>query len=66
MRFAFAVVDQRGDAAERVDLAEGRAVLVAGVDVDDIPVSTRIVTECERLPAFAAAAPALQVGAPAL
>jgi len=36
------------------------------IEVGDIPVSARIVAECERLPAFAAAAPALQVGAPAL
>jgi len=39
---------------------------VLKIDVDGIPVSTRIVGECDRLPAFAAAAPALQVGAPAL
>jgi len=39
---------------------------VLEIDVDGIPVSTRIVGECDRLPAFAAAAPALQVGAPAL
>ena len=36
------------------------------IGFDDIPTTTRIVAECERLEAFAAAAPARQAGAPAL
>jgi maleylacetoacetate isomerase len=38
---------------------------VFGIEFDDIPTCARIVAECDRLEAFAAAAPARQVGAPA-
>jgi maleylacetoacetate isomerase len=34
------------------------------IDFDDVPTAKRIVAECERLDAFAAAAPERQVGAP--
>ena len=36
------------------------------IDFDDLPTARRIMAECERLDAFAAAAPARQVGAPAM
>ncbi len=36
------------------------------IDFDDVPTARRIMAECERLEAFAAAAPARQAGAPAL
>lgn len=38
---------------------------VFGIDFDDIPTARRIMAECEKLEAFAAAAPARQAGAPA-
>jgi len=38
---------------------------VLKIDVDGIPTATRIVDECGRLEAFAAAAPERQAGAPA-
>ena len=36
------------------------------IDFDDLPTAGRIMAECERLEAFAAAAPARQAGAPAM
>jgi len=36
------------------------------IDFDDLPTASRIMAECERLQAFAAAAPARQAGAPAM
>ena len=39
---------------------------VFNIDFDDVPTARRIMAECERLEAFAAAAPARQAGAPAL
>ena len=58
-----------GDAPTMADicLASIFAVMrVFKIGFDDIPTASRIVAECERLDAFAAAAPARQAGAPAL
>ena len=58
-----------GDAPTMADicLASIFAVMrVFKIGFDDIPTTTRIVAECDRLEAFAAAAPARQAGAPAL
>jgi len=58
-----------GDAPTLADicLASIFAVMrVFKIDFDDLPTARRIMAECERLDAFAAAAPARQVGAPAM
>jgi maleylacetoacetate isomerase len=57
-----------GDAPTMADicLASIFAVMqVFKIDFDDLPTARRIMAECERLEAFAAAAPARQAGAPA-
>jgi len=57
-----------GDAPTMADicLASIFAVMrVFKIDFDDLPTARRIMGECERLEAFAAAAPARQAGAPA-
>jgi maleylacetoacetate isomerase len=57
-----------GDAPTLADicLASIFAVMrVFKIDFDDLPTASRIMAECERLEAFAAAAPARQAGAPA-
>jgi maleylacetoacetate isomerase len=57
-----------GDAPTLADicLASIFAVMrVFKIDFDDLPTARRIMAECERLEAFAAAAPARQAGAPA-
>ena len=58
-----------GDAPTMADicLASIFAVMrVFNISFDDIPTALRIMNECEKLEAFAAAAPARQAGAPAL
>ncbi len=58
-----------GDAPTMADicLASIFAVMrVFKIDFDDLPTARRIVAECERMEAFAAAAPARQAGAPAM
>lgn len=58
-----------GDAPTMADicLASIFAVIrVFKIDFDDLPTARRIMAECERLEAFAAAAPARQAGAPAM
>jgi maleylacetoacetate isomerase len=58
-----------GDAPTLADICLASIFAVTRVfkiDFDDLPTASRIMAECERLEAFAAAAPARQAGAPAM
>jgi maleylacetoacetate isomerase/maleylpyruvate isomerase len=58
-----------GDQVTMADICLASIFAVARVfkiDFDDIPTAKRILAECEKLDAFAAAAPERQAGAPAL